>query len=89
MAGIAAVFALTVVLVVFSVVSGRRQPEIAMLVWCTALLFALPVVRHNLHGAPPLGALIDYASFSWAEPLVDLSMLVLIGFCFAMRDEAA
>jgi hypothetical protein len=44
MAGIAAGIALTVVLVVFSVISGRRQPEIAMLVWCTALLFALPAV---------------------------------------------
>lgn len=86
MAGVAAVLALTVVLVVVSVMSGRRQPELAMLGWFTALLFALPAVRNNLPGAPPLGALIDYSAFFWAEALVGLSIMVLVGLWFANRE---
>ncbi len=88
MSGVAAVLALTVVLVVVSVISGRRRPELAMLGWFTALLFALPAVRNNLPGAPPLGALIDYSAFFWAEALVGLSIMVLVGLWFMNREPS-
>ena len=86
MAGVASVIALAMTLVVFSVITGRRNPDLGMLGWAAALLFALPAVRNNLPGAPPLGALIDYCAFFWAEALVGLSMLVLIGLWYRAAE---
>lgn len=86
MAGVASMLAVTVVLVVVTVLNGRRAPELGQLGWFTALLFALPAVRNNLPGAPPLGALIDYTAFFWAEALVGLSMLVIVALWFTSRE---
>ena len=86
MAIVSAMLSLTVVLVVVSVLTGRRKPELAMLGWMTALLFALPAVRNSLPGAPPLGAVIDYGSFFWAEALGGVSLMILVGLWFAHRE---
>lgn len=86
MAFVSAMLSLTVVLVVVSVLTGRRKPELAMLGWMTALLFALPAVRNSLPGAPPLGAVIDYGSFFWAEALVGVSLMILVGLWFTHRE---
>lgn len=86
MVGVAAFLGLTVVLVVTSVITGRRKPELGMLGWMSALLFALPAVRNSLPGAPPLGALIDYTAFFWAEALVGLSTMMVVALWFTHRE---
>ena len=86
MVAIMGVISLSVVLAVVAVITGRRRAELSMLGWSTALLFALPAVRNNLPGAPPLGALIDYSVFFWAEALVGLSMIMLLAFWFSVKE---
>jgi hypothetical protein len=41
-----------------------------------ATLFALIGMRNAAPGAPPIGSLIDYASFFWAEAIVAASLAV-------------
>ena len=53
MAGVMLVMTLAVVLVVITVLAGRRDLNFGMLGWTTALLFALPAVRNSLPGVPP------------------------------------
>ena len=56
MAGVMLVMTLAVVLVVITVLAGRRDLNFGMLGWTTALLFALPAVRNSLPGVPPRSA---------------------------------
>lgn len=65
---------LTVLWISLLVVSGRRKMEVALLGWFGAVLFALPLLRNSLPGAPPIGAYVDVLVFCW----------VLIGAMSAM-----
>lgn len=49
--------------------------------WMAATLFALVSLRNAAPGAPPIGSLIDYMAFFWAELIVAASLVtaVLIG----------
>ena len=38
--------------------------------WMAATLFALIGMRNAAPGSPPIGSLIDYAAFFWAEAIV-------------------
>jgi Domain of unknown function (DUF4436) len=42
----------------------------AALGWMAATIFALVGLRNAAPGSPPIGSLIDYASFFWAEAIV-------------------
>jgi len=42
--------------------------------WMAATLFALVGMRNAAPGSPPIGSLIDYASFFWAEAIVAASL---------------
>jgi hypothetical protein len=58
-----AALALFISLLVFS---NRRRVEAALLAWTGSLLFALPILRSYLPGAPPIGAAIDIYVFLWS-----------------------
>ena len=60
---IVAALALIISLLVFS---NRRRVEAALLAWTGSLLFALPILRSYLPGAPPIGAAIDIYVFLWS-----------------------
>jgi Domain of unknown function (DUF4436) len=51
--------------------SGLVWPALG---WMAATLFALVGMRNAAPGSPPIGSLIDYASFFWAEALVAVSL---------------
>ncbi len=38
--------------------------------WMAATLFALAAFRNTAPGAPPIGCLLDYTAFLWAEAIV-------------------
>lgn len=53
------------------VLTMRRQGMVwPALGWMAATLFALVGLRNAAPGSPPIGSLIDYASFFWAEAIV-------------------
>jgi hypothetical protein len=60
---IVSLIALVISLLVFS---NRRKIEIALLAWSGSLIFALPILRTYLPGAPPIGAAIDIYVFLWS-----------------------
>src|SRR5205814_922843 len=59
-------------------VPRRRRFEEGFTGFLAVLLFAFPTVRNSLPGIPPVGVLLDYAAFFWAEALVALALIVLI-----------
>lgn len=50
--------------------------------WMAATLFALVGLRNSAPGSPPIGSLIDYVAFFWAEGIITASVVgtVVIGF---------
>ena len=56
----------------------RHRLELAFSGMSVGLLFAFPAVRNALPGVPPMGALIDYLSFFWAEALVAVALLTIL-----------
>jgi hypothetical protein len=55
--------------------SQRRGLVWPALGWMAATLFALVGLRNAAPGAPPIGSLLDYAAFFWAELLIALSLV--------------
>lgn len=76
LAFIIALLALIISLLVFS---NRRKIEVALLAWTGSLLFALPILRTYLPGAPPIGAAIDIYVFLWAVVMAFLSVFFVAG----------
>lgn len=53
------------------VITARQQGMVwPALGWMAATIFALVGMRNAAPGSPPIGSLIDYASFFWAEAIV-------------------
>lgn len=57
------------------IITVRQQGMVwPALGWMAATLFALVGMRNAAPGSPPIGSLIDYASFFWAEAIVAASL---------------
>ncbi|WP_051944431.1 DUF4436 family protein [Streptacidiphilus rugosus] len=57
------------------VLARRRQGMVwPALGWMAATLFALVGLRNAAPGSPPIGSLIDYVAFFWAEGLIAASL---------------
>ena len=85
------------VVVIFWLISGavltvwvlflrrRRGFEFGIFIWCAGMLFALrAAIRNSLPNAPPIGALVDFVSFFWAEALVCLTLVAAV-IVYALR----
>lgn len=46
--------------------------------WMAATLFALIGMRNAAPGAPPIGSLIDYVAFFWAEGIIAACLVVTV-----------
>ncbi len=62
---LAAIVSLFALFISILVLSNRRKVESALLAWTGSLLFALPILRTYLPGAPPIGAAVDIYVFLW------------------------
>ena len=60
------------------VFSNRRKAEVALLSWSAALLFALPLLRTYLPGAPPIGAAIDIYIYLWVIVIAVISAMLVV-----------
>jgi hypothetical protein len=78
---------LTAFSIAFLVATKRRDAELPMFTFMTALLFALPAVRNLQPYVPPIGGLTDFLSFFWAEALVAGSLSTVV-FCWLFRKKA-
>ncbi|MFD8639449.1 DUF4436 domain-containing protein [Streptomyces zaomyceticus] len=62
--------------------SGLTWPALG---WMAATLFALAAFRNTAPGAPPIGSLLDYLAFFWAETLIAFCVIVVV--VRAVRSE--
>ena len=61
------------------ILTARRQGMVwPALGWMAATLFALIGMRNAAPGSPPIGSLIDYAAFFWAEAIVAGSLTYVV-----------
>ncbi|MEU4277293.1 DUF4436 family protein [Streptomyces tanashiensis] len=58
--------------------------------WMAATLFALAAFRNTAPGTPPIGSLMDYLAFLWAETVIAscLVTVVVTGFGAERRSPA-
>ena len=59
------------------VLTNRRKVESALLAWTGSLLFALPILRSYLPGAPPIGAAIDIYVFLWTVVMAFIAVFFI------------
>ncbi|MCZ0978535.1 DUF4436 family protein [Streptomyces diastatochromogenes] len=67
---------------------GLTWPALA---WMAATLFALSAFRNTAPGTPPIGCVLDWFAFLWAETIIALCLItvVIIGARNALRAEGA
>ncbi|MER5831220.1 DUF4436 family protein [Streptomyces sp. NPDC002130] len=57
----------------------RRQGLVwPALAWMAATLFALAAFRNTAPGAPPIGCVMDWFAFFWAETIIALCLIVVV-----------
>ncbi len=76
--------AIITALMAYRISQSKRLPEIGLLGFLGALLFAFPAIRNAQPNVPPVGTLGDFLSFFWAELIVVVSLIV-VGVCWLKR----
>jgi hypothetical protein len=73
--GVIAVCAITIGALVFV---GTRRLEVTLVGALAGMVFALPIMRNILPGAPPLGVLPDIFILLWAEVAVAVGLILFV-----------
>jgi hypothetical protein len=71
--------AISVLLMAVRATARDRELDLLPLSLSITLIFGLPALRNAQPGVPPLGAISDYISFIWAENIVAVSAIVIMG----------
>lgn len=71
--------AVCVLLMAVRATTADRQLDLLPLSLSMTLIFGLPALRNTQPGVPPLGVISDYVSFIWAENVVAVSAIVIMG----------
>ena len=71
--------AISVLLMAVRVTARDRELDLLPLSLSITLIFGLPALRNAQPGVPPLGAISDYISFIWAENIVAVSAIIIMG----------
>nr|WSX48512.1 DUF4436 domain-containing protein [Streptomyces sp. NBC_00974] len=59
--------------------TSRREGLVwAALGWMAATLFALSAFRNNAPGTPPIGCVMDWFAFLWAETIIALCLIAVV-----------
>ena len=87
----AVMWALALAVAAAAVVIGRNRLGLVWpaMAWMAATLFALAAFRGTAPGNPPIGSILDYTSFLWAEAIVvcSLTYVVVRGVPLEWRKE--
>lgn len=79
--------ALAVLLGARHLIANRRGLVWPAFGFMAATLFALAGFRNAAPGSPPIGSLLDYTAFLWAELIIALSVVVAVVAGFAAERE--
>ncbi|MER8048147.1 DUF4436 domain-containing protein [Streptomyces sp. NPDC094032] len=70
--------AVSVLIGAWYLVTRRKGLTWPALGWMAATLFALAAFRNTAPGAPPIGSLLDYLAFLWAESIVAFCLITVV-----------
>jgi hypothetical protein len=84
--GATLVIALGILFLVLEVALQKRRVELPMITLAVIVSFALPALRNFLPGQPPVGVLLDFVAFFWAQGIVALGVICLTTI-FLWRGE--
>ncbi|MFF0558642.1 DUF4436 family protein [Streptomyces sp. NPDC004266] len=56
--------------------------------WMAATLFALAAFRNTAPGTPPIGSLLDYLAFFWAETVIVLCLVTVVVMALRVEQRA-
>ena len=75
-----AMWALALAVAAAAVVIGRNRLGLVWpaMAWMAATLFALAAFRGTAPGNPPIGSILDYTAFLWAEAIVVCSLTYVV-----------
>jgi hypothetical protein len=65
----------------------KEKIEVDVFVYLAALLFAFPLIRGTLPGAPEFGTLVDIVSYFWAEVIVAATLLSMVIIWIVREDR--
>ncbi|MGW2227639.1 DUF4436 family protein [Streptomyces formicae] len=84
----AAMWALAIAVLIgaWFLLSRRKGLTWPALGWMAATLFALAAFRNTAPGAPPIGSLLDYIAFLWAETVIAFCVITVV--VMGMRAES-
>ncbi len=71
--------ALVALFLTLSVLFRGRKSEIGMFSYLGSMLFAFPALRNAVPGAPPIGSLNDFVALFWAEGIIAICIVLLVG----------
>ncbi|MFF8840230.1 DUF4436 domain-containing protein [Streptomyces sp. NPDC015130] len=80
--------ALSVLTGAWFLVTRRKGLTWPALGWMAATLFAMAAFRNTAPGAPPIGCLLDYIAFLWAETLVAYCLVTVVVTGFAAERRS-
>jgi hypothetical protein len=80
--------AISLLSIVFIVMSTRASVGLVPLSISVSLIFGLPALRNVQPGVPPVGALGDYVAFIWAEIIAGVSA-IMIAWIWLLRSRQA
>jgi uncharacterized protein DUF4436 len=66
---------------------AREKTDLLPLSVSISLIFGLPALRNIQPGVPPVGALVDYVTFIWAELIVAASAVIIV-WTWLLRSRA-
>ncbi|MFI6417394.1 DUF4436 family protein [Streptomyces sp. NPDC050842] len=83
--------AVSVLIGAWFLVTRRKGLTWPALGWMAATLFALAAFRNTAPGAPPIGCLMDYIAFLWAETVIAFCLVTVVvtGFTAEHRSSTA
>ena len=64
-----------------------EKPDLLPLSVSITLIFGLPALRNIQPGVPPVGAIVDYVTFIWAELIVATSAIIIV-WTWLLRSRA-
>ncbi|MEV7523540.1 DUF4436 family protein [Streptomyces sp. NPDC091371] len=70
--------AASVLLAAWYVITHRQGLLWPALAWMAATLFALAAFRNTAPGTPPIGCVLDWFAFLWAETIVALCLITVV-----------
>lgn len=83
--------AVSVLIGAWFLVTRRKGLTWPALGWMAATLFALAAFRNTAPGTPPIGSLLDYIAFLWAETVIAFCLVTVVvtGFKAERRSSSA